>query len=198
MRDPKVAGSGNEAVNKSLGETETPCTSTFSFLSKPSLLIVFNMPMNSFPRPYLKLTFLASIFCGISTTSSCSTLTHSTGPMPSGKSNICGSEKGLVVNQPLPSSQTKGGFKHSSMVVQIENEGAKESPSITMLEPSKTVNSSIWLKSSSEAYFAKTSLRPGSIPIPTTAQIFLSAQFQSRANCSSPNFTPTSVCGYLG
>ena len=62
MRDPKVAGSGKEAVNKSLGETETPWTSTFSFLSKPSLFIVFKMSMNSFPRPYLKLTFLASIF----------------------------------------------------------------------------------------------------------------------------------------
>jgi len=62
MRSPKVAGSGNDAVNKSLGETDTPCTSTFSFLSKPSLLIVLRIEMNSFPKPYLKLTFLASIF----------------------------------------------------------------------------------------------------------------------------------------
>ncbi len=33
-------------------------------------------------------------------TSSCSTFTHSSGPMPSGKSNISGSLNGSVVNQP--------------------------------------------------------------------------------------------------
>ena len=62
---------------------------------------------------------------GISSTSSCSTLTHSTGPMPSGKSNVSGSENGAVVNQPRSRSQITGGFRHSSIVVQIENVGAK-------------------------------------------------------------------------
>ena len=125
--------------------------------------------MNSAPRPYLKLTFLASIFCGIRTTSSCSTFTHSTGPIPSGKSNTSISLNGSVVNHPRPSSQTSGGFKHSSIVVQIEKEGAKSAPSTLKLEPSRTVIESIREKSSSLAYLAKISLIPGSTPIPTRA-----------------------------
>ena len=62
---------------------------------------------------------------GISSTSSCSTLTHSTGPMPSGKSKTSGSENGGVVYQPRSRSQITGGLRHSSIVVQIENVGAK-------------------------------------------------------------------------
>ena len=45
--------------------------------------------------------------------------------MPSGKSNTSGSENGSVVNQPRSRSQTSGGLRHSSIVVQIENVGAK-------------------------------------------------------------------------
>ena len=41
--------------------------------------------MNSSPRPYLNVTRPVSIQRGIRSTSSCSTLTHPTGPMPSGK-----------------------------------------------------------------------------------------------------------------
>ena len=52
-------------------------------------------------------------------------VTHSTGPIPSGKSKISSSEKGVVVYQPRPSSQTIGGFRHSSIVVQMEKDGAK-------------------------------------------------------------------------
>ena len=81
--------------------------------------------MNSSPRPYLKVTRLHSIQRGISSTSSCSTLTHSTGPIPSGKSNTSGSENGSVVYQPRSRSQITGGLRHSSIVVQIENVGAK-------------------------------------------------------------------------
>jgi len=81
--------------------------------------------MNSSPRPYLKVTRLAGTQRGIRTTSSCSTLTQSTGPMPSGKMNVSGSLKGAVVNQPRSFSQMSGGFRHSSIVVQIENDGAK-------------------------------------------------------------------------
>ena len=62
---------------------------------------------------------------GISSTSSCSTFTHSTGPIPAGKVNVSGSENGGVVYQPRPSSQMTGGFRHSSMVVQMEKVGAK-------------------------------------------------------------------------
>ena len=81
--------------------------------------------MNSSPRPYLKVTRFAFTQRGIRSTSSCSTWTHSTGPMPSGKSNASGSENGGVVNQPRPSSQMTGGLRHSSIVVQMENDGAK-------------------------------------------------------------------------
>jgi hypothetical protein len=52
-------------------------------------------------------------------------VTHSSGPIPSGKSKTSGSENGSVVYQPRPRSQTSGGFRHSSIVVQIENVGAK-------------------------------------------------------------------------
>ena len=81
--------------------------------------------MNSSPRPYLKVTRFALTQRGIRSTSSCSTFTHSTGPMPSGKSNVSGSLNGGVVYQPRPSSQMTGGLRHSSIVVQIENDGAK-------------------------------------------------------------------------
>ena len=81
--------------------------------------------MNSSPRPYLNVTRLQSTQRGMRRTSSCSTLTHSTGPMPSGNVKTSGSENGGVVNQPRSRSQTTGGLRHSSIVVQIENVGAK-------------------------------------------------------------------------
>ena len=81
--------------------------------------------MNSSPSPYLKVTRWHFTQRGTSKTSSCSTLTHSTGPMPSGNSKTSGSEKGWVVNQPRSFSQMTGGFRHSSIVVQIEKLGAK-------------------------------------------------------------------------
>ena len=81
--------------------------------------------MNSVPRPYLKVTRRASTQRGISSTSSCSTFTHSTGPMPPGKSKTSGSLNGSVTNQPRSRSQITGGLRHSSIVVQIENDGAK-------------------------------------------------------------------------
>ena len=62
---------------------------------------------------------------GMRSTSSCSTFTHSTGPIPSGKSKTSGSEKGSVVYQPRSRSQITGGLRHSSIVVQIEKVGAK-------------------------------------------------------------------------
>ena len=81
--------------------------------------------MNSSPRPYLKVARFAATQRGMRRTSSCSTLTHSTGPIPAGKSKVSGSLNGGVVNQPRPSSQMTGGLRHSSIVVQIENDGAK-------------------------------------------------------------------------
>ena len=81
--------------------------------------------MNSSPRPYLNVARRALTQRGMSRTSSCSTLTHSTGPIPSGKSNVSGSLNGGVVYQPRPSSQMTGGLRHSSIVVQMLNDGAK-------------------------------------------------------------------------
>ncbi len=87
--------------------------------------------MNSSPRPYLKVTFFAPRKRGMRSTSSCSTCTHSTGPMPPGKSNTSGSWNAGTVYQPpsgspaRDASQITGGLRHSSMVVQIENDGAK-------------------------------------------------------------------------
>ena len=81
--------------------------------------------MNSAPSPYLNVTRRQSTHLGINSTSSCSTCTHSIGPMPSGNTNVSGSENGGNVNQPRSRSHTIGGFRHSSIVVQIENVGAK-------------------------------------------------------------------------
>ena len=105
--------------------------------------MVFNFSIKSFPSPYLKVTFFAFTFCGIKTTSSCSTSTHSTGPIPSGKSKVTPPVKGLAVCQ--PSFQISGGLRHSSIVVQIENDGANSYPSTVRLDPSKIVTASISL-----------------------------------------------------
>ncbi len=56
--------------------------------------------MTSSPKPYLKVTRRQSIQRGTSSTSSCSTFTHPTGPIPSGNTNVSGSLNGAVVNQP--------------------------------------------------------------------------------------------------
>ena len=53
--------------------------------------------MNSAPRPYLNVTRLHFTSRGMRMTSSCSTFTHSTGPMPAGKWKISGSLKQSVV-----------------------------------------------------------------------------------------------------
>src|SRR5499433_1395869 len=122
---PSVAGSGRQAATTSRGDTLAPPTLTGSVRSRPSLCSVSSTPMNSAPRPYLNVTRLASTQRGISSTSSCSTLTHSTGPIPAGNANVSGSLNGGVVNQPRSRSQMTGGFRHSSIVVQIEKVGAK-------------------------------------------------------------------------
>jgi hypothetical protein len=125
IRSPSVAGSGSAAATTSRGATSTPRTDTGSVESSPSLCSVFSTSMNSSPRPYLKVTRRHSTQRGTSTTSSCSTLTHSRGPIPSGKSKTSGSLKGSVVYQPRSRSQMSGGLRHSSIVVQIEKVGAK-------------------------------------------------------------------------
>ena len=63
--------------------------------------------------------------------------------MPAGKWKISGSLKHSVVNRPRPFSPTSGGLSVSSIVVQIENVGAKSNPSIERFEPSRTPISSI-------------------------------------------------------
>ena len=95
------------------------------------------MVISSSPRPYLKVTRSASSQRGMSSTSSCSTWTHSTGPMPSGKSNTSGSLNAGSVKKPASTppparrpaafSHTTGGLRHSSMIVHIEKPGAKVS-----------------------------------------------------------------------
>jgi len=70
--------------------------------------------------------------------------------MPSGKENTSGSLNGSVVCQE-PLSHTTGGFRHSSMVVQMENDGAKSYPVTVRSAPSRTPTSSMELNSSSEA-----------------------------------------------
>ena len=120
--------------------------------------------------------------------------------MPSGKSKISGSLNGGVVNH-SPSSQITGGFRHSSIVVQIEKDGAKSYPSTTRLDPSRVPSSSISENRWSAAYRAKTSDSPGSTPMPTRASPPDDSQSPAFANCSSPSLTPhfsygASGCGW--
>ena len=123
------------------------------------------------------------------------------GPIPSGKSKTSGSLNGAVVCQ-SPSCQITGGFRHSSIVVHIENDGAKISwPSssvTTRLAPSRVPSSSISEKRWSAAYRAKTSDSPGSTPIPTSARRPASSHRSARANCSSPSLTPVFSYGASG
>ena len=102
--------------------------------------------MKSEPSAYLKVTrFTPGSQRGTSSTSSCSTFTHSTGPIPSGNGNSSGAEKGSVVCQ-SPSAQITGGLRHSSMVVQMVNTGAKAKPGISRSPPSRMWTSSTWSK----------------------------------------------------
>ena len=100
-------GSPGRAAARPARPAATPCTDptwTCVVESMPSLCCSLSISMNSAPRPYLKVTRPASSHRGTSSTSSCSTFTHSTAPMPSGNSNTSGSLNGAVVNQPRPFS----------------------------------------------------------------------------------------------
>ena len=66
----------------------------------PSCASVCSTSMNSSPSPYLNDTRRQSTAFGISSTSSCSTCTHSIGPMPSGNTNVSGSENGASREEP--------------------------------------------------------------------------------------------------
>ncbi len=101
-----------------------------------------------------------------------------------------------------PSCQITGGLRHSSIVVHIENDGAKISlPSssvTTRLAPSRVPSSSISLNRWSAAYRANTSDSPGSTPMPTSASRPADSQSSATANCSSPSFTPVFSYGASG
>src|ERR1022692_2845925 len=179
---PSPAGSGRQAATTSRGDTCERPTVTGTVESSPSLCRVCSTPMNSAPRPYLKVTRLALTQRGISSTSSCSTLTHSTEPMPAGKTKVSGSLNVSVVYQPRSASQITGGFRHSSIVVQIEKVGAKSYPSTTRFAPSRTPSWSISLKRVYAAWRAKTSDSPGSTPMPTSASLPRCSHWDARAN----------------
>ena len=146
----------------------------------------------------MKVTRRASTQRGMRSTSSCSTFTHSTGPMPSGKSKTSGSLNGSVTYQPRSRSHTTGGLRHSSMVVQMLNDGANACPRTVRSAPSRTPSSSMAENRWSAAYRANTSDRPGSTPMPTSASRPAAAHSPVRANCSSPSLTPVSSYGRSG
>jgi hypothetical protein len=119
---PSSAGCGRTAQRRSLGDTwavlpEEVLTATGCVRSRPVVWRNLSALMKKSPRPNLKVKRLALMLRGSMVTSSCSTLTHSTAPMPSGNSNVSGSLKGCVVYHPLLASHTNGGFKHSSITV---------------------------------------------------------------------------------
>ena len=167
---PRLIGSGVIAASTSRGATSTPLTLTRSVRSMPSAWIVLSFSMKSAPSAYLKVTLPVSTQRGTSRTSSCSTLTHSTGPMPSGNGKSSGALNGSVVCQ-SPFSQTIGGFRHSSIVVQMLNTGANAKPGISRSPPSRMWTSRTSSKSCFAAWAAKTSVRPGSMPMPQSASL---------------------------
>ena len=118
--------------------SRSPRTRTGSVRSSPSLWSVLSTSMNSSPSPYLNVTRRQSTQRGTSSTSSCSTWTHSTGPIPSGNVNTSGPANGSVVYQPRSRSQMTGGLRHSSMVVQMLNTGAKGYRGMCRSPPSRT------------------------------------------------------------
>eukprot|EP01139_Manchomonas_bermudensis_P006302 Amastigsp_a176886_29.p5 type:complete len:105 gc:universal Amastigsp_a176886_29:791-1105(+) len=91
-----------------------------------------------------------------------------------------------------------GGLRHSSMTVQMENEGAKSKPLTTRFAPSRTPSSSIELNKWSDAKRAKTSTSPGSTPMHTSASLPFFSHSPASANCSSPSSAPTSSYGWSG
>ena len=138
--------------------------------------------MNSSPSAYLKVTRRASNTRGIMVMSSCSTCTHSTGPMPSGKMNRSGSENGGSVKKPRSLSHTMGGLRHSSIMVQTENTVANGTPSMRRSPPTRMLMS--WTSSNRclDADAANTWASPGLIPCPTSASRPRSRHAASIAN----------------
>ena len=133
--------------------------------------------MNSSPRPYLKVARLQSTQRGMRSTSSCSTLTHSTGPMPSGKSKTSGSLNGGVVNHRrrrrpllLTDHRRVEALLDRGPDRERRREDSLPSSSVTTrLAPSRVPSSSISENRWSAAYRANTSESPGSTPMPTSA-----------------------------
>jgi hypothetical protein len=80
--------------------------------------------MNSDPSPYLKVTRFASIQRGMQQHFLMLHVDAFDRPDPGREREDLGSENGGVVCQPPFFSQTTGGLRHSSMVVQMENVGA--------------------------------------------------------------------------
>ena len=119
-------------LKKSLGDMSVSPTLIIRLeLSIPNAAIFLSIVRNSGATPYLKVTLLQSISRGIKRTSSCSTLITSTFPIPPGKKKSSGSEKHSVQNQPLSFSHIIGGFRHSSIVVQIEKPKETSLPGTT-------------------------------------------------------------------
>ena len=120
-------GDGMTLHTKSLGVISASPTLILVVLSaRPYSYSVSSFFLNSAGTPYLNVTLLQSISLGTRLTSSCSTFTTSTSPMPPGKLKISGSENCSVHFQ-CPSgnssvfSHTTGGARHSSIVVHTEN-----------------------------------------------------------------------------
>src|SRR5258708_2639598 len=115
-----------------------PRTRTGAVDASPVLSSTRRISMNSAPSPYLNDTRRQSIHFGISNTSSCSTSTHSIGPIPSGKTNVSGSENGGSVKNPRSRSHTSGGVGDTPPVVPIENAGGGGQPPPTRSPPPPT------------------------------------------------------------
>jgi len=80
----------------------------------------------------------------------------------------------------------------------MENVGAKSYPATSRFAPSRTPSSAISLNSSSAAYLANTSDRPGSTPIPASASFPDRSHSGAISNCSSPSLTPVWWYGSSG
>ena len=109
MRSPISAGSGRHAATTSRGATRAAPPATSLVESRPSMWMSLQHADELVTEAVLEGDAAPSIHRGTRRTSSCSTFTHSTGPIPAGKLNVSGSLNGSVVNHPLSFSQRREG-----------------------------------------------------------------------------------------
>ena len=126
MRSPSVAGSGSTAATTSRGETSTPRTVTGVVDDRPVLASTCEHLDELVAEPVLERHALGSRpTAGSAAPLRARRARTRPGRCPRGTRTSPAPRTARSVKNPRSRSHTSGGFRHSSMVVQIENVGAK-------------------------------------------------------------------------